>query len=96
MSCSGDTDDPCTHHVDINCWMPGQNQYRETHSADYTTDYQTRRLNTKVRVGLGASRASEFAHTNDATVFAIGRTLIAIMENYQQEDGSVKIPKVLQ
>jgi seryl-tRNA synthetase len=93
LSCSGDTDDPCTHHVDIECWMPGQNKYRETHSADYTTDYQTRRLNSKAKKEDGSH---EFLHTNDATVFAIGRTLIAILENYQQEDGSVEIPKVLQ
>ncbi len=92
LSCSGDTDEPCSHHVDINCWMPGQNKYRETHSADYTTDYQTRRLNTKVRKSDGFV---EFLHTNDATVFAIGRTLIAILENYQQANGSIEIPKAL-
>ncbi len=93
LSCGGDTDEPCSHHVDIECWMPGQNKYRETHSADYTTDYQTRRLNTKVKIADGSV---ELLHANDATVFAIGRMLIAIMENYQQEDGSIEIPKVLQ
>lgn len=92
LSCGGDTDEPCSHHVDIECWMPGQNKYRETHSADYTTDYQTRRLNAKVRKADGSV---ELLHANDATVFAIGRTLIAIIENYQQEDGSIEIPKVL-
>ena len=93
LSSTGDTDDPCAHHVDIETWMPGQNKYRETHSADYTTDYQTRRLNTKIRKKDGSL---EFAHANDATIFAVGRTLITIMENYQQEDGTVKIPKALQ
>lgn len=92
LSCSGDTDEPCSHHVDIDCWMPGQNKYRETHSADYTTDYQTRRLNTKVKKADGSV---ELLHANDATAFAIGRTLIAILENYQQKDGSIEIPKVL-
>jgi len=56
------------------------------------TDYQARRLNTRVRRKEG----TEFVHMNDATAFAIGRTLIAIMENYQQKDGSIKVPKVLQ
>lgn len=93
LSCTGDTDEPCAHHVDIEVWMPGQDKYRETHSADYTTDYQTRRLNARVRREDGKV---ELMHANDATVFAIGRMLIAILENYQQEDGSVKVPEVLQ
>ncbi len=93
LSSTGDTDGPCAHHVDIEIWMPGQNQYRETHSADFTTDYQTRRLNTRVKRKDGSI---EFAYANDATVIAIGRTLIAILENYQQKDGSIKIPEVLQ
>lgn len=92
LSSTGDTDEPCAHHVDIETWMPGQNTYRETHSADFTTDYQTRRLNTRVRKEDGST---EFAFANDATVIAIGRTLIAILESYQQKDGSVKIPHVL-
>jgi seryl-tRNA synthetase len=57
------------------------------------TDYQSRRLNTKVQIKRGDT---EFAHMNDATAFAIGRTLIAILENYQQKDGSVQVPQVLQ
>ncbi len=90
---TGDQGDPDARHIDIETWMPGQNQYRETHSADYMADYQSRRLNTKVRRKDGKA---EFAHMNDATVFAIGRTLIAILENYQTADGKVRIPKVLQ
>jgi seryl-tRNA synthetase len=56
------------------------------------TDYQSRRLNTRVKIG----DKSEFVHMNDATAFAMGRTMIAIIENYQNEDGSIEIPKVLQ
>ena len=72
--------------------MPGQSKYRETHSSDYMTDYQTRRLGTKVKRADGTT---QFVHTNDATAFAVGRTIIAILENYQQEDGSVVVPEAL-
>ncbi len=92
LKCTGDMGDPNARGVDIETWMPGQDQYRETHSADLMTDYQARRLNTKVKREAG----NEFVHTNDATAFAIGRTIIAIMENYQQEDGSIAIPEALQ
>ncbi len=90
--CTGDMGDPDARQVDINTWMPGQNKYRETHTSDMMTDYQARRLKTRVKRSSGAT---EYVHMNDATVFAIGRTLIAIMENYQQKDGSIKVPKVL-
>jgi seryl-tRNA synthetase len=73
-------------------WMPAQGVYRETHTADYMMDYQARRLMTRTRRGEGKT---EFVHTNDATAMAIGRILIAIMENYQNEDGSIRIPEVL-
>jgi seryl-tRNA synthetase len=91
ITCTGDQGDPDARHLDIETWMPGQNLYRETHSADLMTDYQARRLGTKVKRGKG----SEFVHMNDATVIAIGRTLVAILENYQQEDGSITVPEVL-
>jgi len=91
--CAGDMGGPDARQIDIETWMPGEGKYRETHTADYMTDYQSRRLNTKVRRKDGRT---EFAHMNDATVFAIGRTLIAIMENYQTKDGKIEVPKVLQ
>ncbi len=91
--CTGDMGKPDYRQLDIESWMPGQGKYRETHTSDLMTDYQARRLETKVR---RVSRENEFVHMNDATVFAIGRTIIAIMENYQNEDGSITIPKVLQ
>jgi seryl-tRNA synthetase len=73
--------------------LPGQQKYRETHTADYMTDYQSRRLNTRVRRNSGKL---ELVHTNDATAFAIGRIMIAIIENGQTVDGKVVIPTVLQ
>jgi seryl-tRNA synthetase len=90
--CTGDMGGPDARQIDIECWMPGQDRYRETHTADLMTDYQARRLNTKFK----RKGKSEFVHMNDATAIAIGRTIIAIMENCQTGKGTVKIPKVLQ
>ncbi len=89
---TGDQGTPDTRHLDIETYLPGQDRYRETHSADLMTDYQARRLNTRVR---RADNKTEFVHMNDATALALGRTLIAIMENYQQADGSMTVPEVL-
>lgn len=91
--CTGDMGKPDYRQVDINCWMPGQDAYRETHTSDYMTDFQARRLNIKFKREDGETG---FVHMNDATAIAIGRLLIAIIENYQQEDGSIKVPEVLQ
>lgn len=91
--CTGDMGGPDYRQIDIETWMPGQNKYRETNTSDLMNDYQSRRLNTKVKRKDGKS---EYVHMNDATAFAIGRTLIAIIENFQQADGSVAIPKALQ
>lgn len=90
--CSGDMGKPNFRQIDIECWIPGQNKYRETHTSDYMTDFQARRLNTKVKRVNGKI---DLVHMNDATAVAMGRILIAIMENYQQADGGVKIPQVL-
>lgn len=91
--CTGDMGGPDQRQIDVECWMPGQGKYRETHSADLMGAYQSRRLNTRVKRADGKI---EFVHMNDATALAIGRTLVAIMENYQQKDGSIRVPKVLQ
>jgi seryl-tRNA synthetase len=91
--CTGDMGGPDYRQIDINTWIPSQDKYRETHSSDYNTDYQSRRLNTRVK---RTTNDIEFVHMNDATVFAVGRTLIAILENNQQADGTVLIPTVLQ
>jgi len=93
MICTGDMGFPDYRQIDIETWMPGQDRYRETHSADLTTSFQSRRLNTRVKRSDGKI---EPLHMNDATVLAMGRILVAIMENYQQADGSVKIPDILQ
>lgn len=90
--CTGDTGKPDYNQYDIECWMPGQGRYRETHTSDYMTDYQSRRLNIRYATEKGEKK---FVHMNDATAFAIGRILIAIIENNQQKDGSVVVPEVL-
>lgn len=93
QKCTADIGGPNAQGVDINTWMPAQNQYRETHTADYMTDYQARSLQTRVRRSGGAL---QFVHTNDATAFALGRIMKAIMENYQTSEGKIRIPKALQ
>jgi len=92
QKCTADIGKPNARGIDLDCWLPGQGQYRETHTADYMTDYQARDLKIRVKRGDGAI---DLVHTNDATAFALGRTLIAIMENYQTADGNLNIPEVL-
>ncbi len=77
---------------DIEAWVPSQNTYRETHSASYFHDFQTRRLNIRYRDDDGKLR---FAHSLNNTAIATPRVLVSILENYQQEDGSIKVPEVL-
>lgn len=89
--CTADIGKPNARGWDVEVWLPGQGKYRETHTADYMTDYQARRLKIRVKRPDGTM---ELVHTNDATVFS-QRPLIAIIENFQQADGSVAIPKVL-
>ena len=90
--CTADIGFPNARGMDIEVWLPGQNKYRETHTADYITDFQAAGMKTRVRRSSGAI---ELAHTNDATAFS-QRPLIAIIENFQTKDGNVKIPLVLQ
>ncbi len=89
--CTFDIGKPNASGYDIDAWLPGQNKYKETHTADYMTDYQARRLKTRLKRENGEI---EYVHNNDATVFA-QRPLIAILENFQNEDGSITIPEVL-
>jgi seryl-tRNA synthetase len=84
---------PNARGIDIETWLAGQDTYRETHTADYMTDYQARDLKIRVRRKDGSI---ELVHTNDATAFALGRIMIAILENYQKADGTVAVPAVLQ
>lgn len=90
--CTFDIGKPDARGIDIEVWLPGQNKYRETHTADYMTDYQSRRLNTRFRTKSGKL---ELVHTNDATAFALGRIMVAVMENYQNADATIRVPEVL-
>ncbi len=90
--CTFDIGKPNARGVDVNTWFPSQQLYRETHSADYLTDYQTRDLKIRTRMDNGKL---ELVHTNDATAFALGRILAAIIENYQDQDGHFSVPPVL-
>lgn len=89
--CTGDLGFPAARKYDIEAWIPTQEKYREVTSTSTTTDFQARRLNIKYREG----EEKNYVNILNGTAFAIGRTLIAILENYQQEDGSVVIPEVL-
>jgi seryl-tRNA synthetase len=91
--CTGDLGRPAAKKYDIETWLPSENKYRETHSSSNCTDFQARRLNIRYK---DKDNKMQFAHTLNGTAFAIGRILIMIMENYQQKDGSIKVPKVLQ
>lgn len=90
--CGGDMGLPSARTVDIETWLPSQEKYRETHSSSNCTDFQARRLKIRYKAG----EKSGFVHTLNGTALAIGRTLIAIFENYQNEDGTIEVPKVLQ
>ena len=92
QKCTADIGKPNASGVDLDAWFPGQNRFIETHTADYMTDYQARDLKIRTKV----DGESKFVHTNDATAFALSRILAAIMENYQNGDGSINIPVVLQ
>jgi len=90
--CSGDLGAPAAKKFDIEAWIPSENKYRETHSCSNCTDFQARRLNIRYKT---KDDKIEYAHTLNGTAFAIPRLLIAITENFQQKDGSIKIPTVL-
>ncbi len=90
--CGGDLGFSAAKTVDIEVWLPGQNRYREISSISNTRDFQARRA--KIRYKKG--KKNSLVHTLNGSSLAVGRCLIAIMENYQQEDGSIAIPRVLQ
>lgn len=90
--CTGDLGFPAARKYDLEAWMPSQNKYREVTSVSTVTDFQARRLNTRYQNG----QEKEYVSMLNGTAFAIGRTLIAILENFQQKDGTVVIPKALQ
>lgn len=91
--CSGDLGYPAAKKYDIEAWIPTQGKYRELTSCSNCTDYQARRAKIRYKTDAGKN---EFIHTLNGTACAIGRTLVAILENHQQADGSIAIPTVLQ
>ncbi len=93
--CTGDLGFPAARKFDIEAWMPGQDKYREVTSVSTITDFQSRRLNIKYQ-DSAEQNEKKFVYILNGTAFAVGRTLIAILENHQQADGSVLIPRVLQ
>lgn len=93
QKCTADIGKPNAAGMDINCWFPGQGKYRETHTADYMADYQARDL--KIRMRRSHGNDTVLVHTADATAFAMGRILKAILENFQTADGHIIIPEVL-
>lgn len=92
--CTGDMGTVAAKRYDVEAWMPAQNAYREIISCSNDTDYQARRLNIRYREKEGAAPQG-FVHTLNSTALATGRTIVAIIENYQQKDGSVIVPEAL-
>ena len=93
LLCSGDIGFSARKTYDLEVWLPGQNAYREISSCSTCGDFQARRMNARFRRDGGKS--NEFVHTLNGSGLAVGRTLVAILENYQQADGSVIIPDAL-
>jgi seryl-tRNA synthetase len=93
LLCTGDMGFASQRTYDIEAWLPGQNAYREISSCSVCGDFQARRMNARYRDK--ASKEVRFVHTLNGSGLAVGRTLIAILENYQQADGSVAVPKAL-
>jgi seryl-tRNA synthetase len=95
-TCTGDLGGPAYRKYDLEAWMPGRGtggEFGEVTSTSNCTDYQARRLN--IRYRAAGQKGTRFAHTLNGTAVAVGRALLAILENYQQADGSVVIPEVL-
>ena len=92
LMCTGDMGAGQRKKYDVETWFPSQGKYRETHSDSYFLDFQSRRLNMKYKTKSGETK---FVYTLNNTVVATPRLLAAVLENYQQEDGSVKVPEAL-
>jgi seryl-tRNA synthetase len=91
--CTGDMGFSAQKTYDIEVWLPGQNRFREISSCSNCGDFQARRMNARYRPK--ESKGTRFVHTLNGSGLAVGRTLIAVMENYQNDDGSISIPDVL-
>ncbi|MCQ2899533.1 serine--tRNA ligase [Helicobacter pylori] len=90
--CSGDLGFSASNTIDIEVWLPGQNCYREISSVSNTRDFQARRA----RIRFKENQKNQLAHTLNGSSLAVGRTMVALMENHQQADGSIHIPKALE
>ena len=91
--CTGDMGFTAARTYDLEVWLPGQNQYREISSCSTCTDFQARRMNARYRPA--GEKSTRFVHTLNGSGLAVGRTLVAVMENYQQADGSIEVPAAL-
>ena len=89
--CTGDLGFSAARTVDLEVWLPGQGKYREISSVSNTRDFQARRAKIRFKEG----KKNRLVHTLNGSALAVGRTIVAIMENYQREDGSIEIPEVL-
>jgi len=94
LLCTGDMGFASKKTFDLEVWLPSQNKYREISSCSNCGDFQARRLKARY-ISDAATRAKELVHTLNGSALAVGRTIVAILENYQQADGSIRIPKVL-
>ena len=94
LLCTGDMGFGARKTFDLEVWLPGQDAYREISSISWCGNFQARRMNARYRPEAGAKK-TEFVHTLNGSGLAVGRTLVAVLENYQQEDGSVAVPDVL-
>lgn len=93
LLCAGDMGATARKTYDLEVWLPGQGAWREISSCSNCGDYQARRMNARYKPE--GSKKTEFVHTLNGSGLAVGRTLVAVMENYQQEDGSVEVPEAL-
>ena len=91
---SGDMGFSARKTYDLEVWLPGQNQYREISSCSNCWDFQARRM--KARFRAKGEKKTQFFHSLNGSGLAVGRALVAVLENYQQADGSIKVPDVLQ
>jgi seryl-tRNA synthetase len=96
LLCVGDTSATAKKTYDLEVWLPGENTYREISSCSNCGEYQARRMNTRFRPTDTSETKPQFVHTLNGSGLAVGRTLVAILENYQTEDGSILIPEALQ
>jgi seryl-tRNA synthetase len=95
LLCTGDMGAAAQKTYDIEVWLPGQDAYREISSCSNCGEYQARRMGARMRVEEGGKKKTQFVHTLNGSGLAVGRTLIALIENYQQADGTIAIPDVL-